>query len=206
MRPVVLRFVAMAVLFAVWLAYLSYLVVTLPKSPNGLPPILSRPQFLVSDLDVVGTIEDEERTLPLIELLGGKLDGQTSAEDLAAIVGAAAGSALQAPSPKVHVVKVQKGLYPPNGTGQADRIIGVTNFKECRIPGVSGDPPKATMTPLPPKLSELGPCLLPLRSLDGGLTWEVVPLPPSPGFPTSRPRIYPGDAESLAQYRQIGKR
>jgi hypothetical protein len=56
MRPVVLRFVAVAVLFALWIAYLGYLVWTLPQSPNGLPHILSRPQFLVSNLDVVGDI------------------------------------------------------------------------------------------------------------------------------------------------------
>lgn len=197
MRPVVQRFVAVAVLFAVWIAYLAYLVWTLPKSPNDLPPILSRPQFLVSDLDVVGEIEDDERTVPLVELLD-----PARAEDLAVLAGVAA---LQAPSPKVHVVKVKQVLYPPNSTVKPQGIIGVKNFRECRIPHTTGDPPKTKIDELPPKLSELGPCLLPLRSFDGGLTWEVVPLPPSPGFQGSLPRIYPADAERLAQYRQIGK-
>jgi hypothetical protein len=201
MRPVVLRFVAVAVVFAAWIAYLGYLVLMLPKSPNGLPPILSRPQFLVSDLDVVGEIDDDERTVPISELLN-----PSNAEDLAALAGVAA---LQAPSPKVHVVKVDEVLYPPNATLPAGRIIGVTNFNDCRIPGTSGEPPKPTVTPLPAKLSQLGACLLALRSLDGGLTWQVVPLPPSPGFQPpagyEKPRIYPADAETRAQYKQIGK-
>lgn len=201
MRPVVLRFVAMLVLFALWIGYLYYLVLTLPNSPNGLPPILSRPQFLVSDLDVVGEIEDDERAVPLVELLNA-----TSAEDLAALAGVAV---LQAPSPMVHVVKVDQVLYPPNATLPAGHIIGVTNFDDCRIPGSSGDPPKPTATKLPSKLSHLGRCLMPLRSFDGGLTWKVVPLPPSPAFQPpvgfEKPRIYPADAETLAQYKQIGK-
>jgi hypothetical protein len=56
---------------------------------------------------------------------------------------------------------------------------------------------------------------MPLRSRDGGLTWEVVPLPPSPGFPPRErefppdwhfPRIYPADGNTLAQFEQIGKK
>jgi hypothetical protein len=65
------------------------------------------------------------------------------------------------------------------------------------------------VTELPPQLSKLGPCLLPLQSQDGGLTWEVAKLPQSPGFPPRElkyppewdfPRIYPADANTLAQY------
>jgi hypothetical protein len=103
------------------------------------------------------------------------------------------------------VVKVKQVLYPPNSAVKPEGVIGVTKLRNCRMPHTTGDPPKTTMVELPPKLSELGPCLLPLRTLDGGLTWEVVPLPPSPTFPGSLPRIYPADAERLAQYRQIGK-
>jgi hypothetical protein len=201
MKPVVLRFVALAVLFAAWILYLVYQVAHLPQSPNGLPVILSRPQFLVSDLDVVGTIDAEDRTLTALQ----RLQGTTKAgPDGGLAVGLAAGPALQIPE-TVRVVTVQEVLYPARGSFpvKAGGIIGVTNFGECRIP-----PDKLDKEPakLPSDLSALGPCLLPLRTLDGGLTWEVVPLPPSPGFAgTEWPRIYPADAETLAQYRQIGK-
>jgi hypothetical protein len=184
MKPVVLRFVALAVLFAAWMLYLVYQVVHLPPSPNGLY-ILSRPQFLVSQLDVVGEIEDEERP----------------ADPPAA--GLALGPAFAATLPKVHDVKITQVLYSPDRPLQPGATVGVTNFRECRIPP---DKPETEPAKLPEKLSSLGQVLLPLRSLDGGLTWEVVPLPPSPGFAgRESPRIYPADAETLAQYRQIGK-
>jgi len=181
MKPVVLRFVALAVLFAAWILYLVYLawpyLPFTPKPTNPLPTVLSRPQFLVSSLDVVGEIEEEERA-----------------------AGLALGPAFLATLPNVKIIRV---LYPPNSPLQPDATIRVTNFGECRIPAGKADQPPA---PLPSGLSALGPCLLPLRSRDGGLTWEVVPLPPSPGFAgTEWPRIYPADAETLAQYRQIGK-
>jgi hypothetical protein len=168
-----------------------------PKPTNPLPTVLSRPQFLVSSLDVVGEIEDEERP----------------ADPLAA--GLALGPAFAVTLPKVHRVKIDQVLYPPNSPLQPGATIGVTNFRECRIPSSKPDQPPA---PLPEKLSSLGQVLLPLRPLNDGLTWEVVPLPPAPGFSPVVPtapspgfnrfmdyRIYPADPETLAQYRQIGK-
>jgi len=185
MKPVVLRFVALAVLFAAWMLYLLYQVMALPQSANGLPVILSRPQFLVSQLDVVGEIDNDQRTA----------DAQA--------VGLAVGPGLSTTLPEVHSVKVSQVLYPPNSPPQPGATVGVTNFAKCRIPRGKTDKEPA---PLPSDLSALGPCLLPLRSLDGGLTWEVVPLPASPGFTgVDAPRIYPADDETLAQYKQIGK-
>jgi hypothetical protein len=185
MRPIVLRFVAMAALFAVWIAYLGYLVAFRPQSPNGLPIILSRPQFLVSTLDVVGVIDDDDRTLTAFELLKGDANGGEAA-------GLAVGPALQT-THTVRVVTLKDVLHAPNDRYKPGQVIGV------HIPA---NPP----APWPEKLSTLGECLLPLRSLDGGLTWQVVPLPPSPGFNASSDyRIYPADAETLAQYKQIGK-
>ncbi len=180
MKPVVWRFVVMAALFVGWLGYLCYLVLALPKSPNGLPPVLSRPQFLVSDLDVVGDIEDEAGAVTAAVGAGAPIRG--------------------------HAVKVREVLYPPDSKLHAGDVIYVTNFGECVIPP---DPTAPATTkpaaPLPTPLSKLGSCLLPLRSLDGGSTWQVSPLPPSPLFGGQAPRIYPADKETLAQYRQIGK-
>jgi hypothetical protein len=169
MRPVVLRFVAVAVLFALWIGYLAYLVWTLPKSPNDLPPILSRPQFLVSDFDVVGAIEDKDAT-----------------------------------------VKVSEVLYSadPSGGPKAGDTIKVANLDRARsLVKVTKDTEEHWEERKPTALESLplGPCILPLRRGPGGDTYDVVPLPPSPGNRFLSPRIYPATPETLAQYRQIGK-
>jgi hypothetical protein len=169
MRPVVLRFVAVAVLFALWIAYLGYLFATLPKSPNDLPPVLSRPQFLVSDFDVVGTIEDKDGT-----------------------------------------VKVSEVLYSadPNGGPQPGATIKVTNLDRARrLVKITKDTEEHWEEQKPSALENLplGPCLMPLRRTAAGDAYEVVPLPPSSGSRFLSPRIYPATAETLAQYKQIGK-
>jgi hypothetical protein len=55
MRPAVARLVLFAVLFVIWLGYLFYLV------QLGKPIVLSRPQFLVSQFDVIATAEGADR-------------------------------------------------------------------------------------------------------------------------------------------------
>jgi hypothetical protein len=57
MRPAVVRLLVAALLFAGWVGYLVYLVVTTPRTPAGTPLVLSRPQILVSEFDVVGEVE-----------------------------------------------------------------------------------------------------------------------------------------------------
>ena len=213
MKPVVFRFALTAVAFVAWIGYLFYLYQHLPASPNGLPAILSRPQFLVSDLDVVGAIEDQDRTLSLAELLGGGAGADALGHSVSAAAGLGGAVALREPALAVRVVKVRDVLYSGDGSVKPGRSIGVTNFADCRSPRPGLELPAE----LPPQLSQLGDCLLPLRSRDRGVTWEVVPLPPSPGFSPVRdvppaqsvrldaPRIYPANAETLAQYRQLGK-
>jgi hypothetical protein len=59
MKPTTWRFVLAATLFAAWIGWLVYLVVEMKSS---LPPgatrqvVLSRPQFLVSSLDVIADV------------------------------------------------------------------------------------------------------------------------------------------------------
>jgi hypothetical protein len=70
------RLVLAAVLFAAWMGYLGYLVYTLPKPVSNMPVVLSRPQFLVSDLDVIGDIDLKEGTVAVRKVLysrGGNL-------------------------------------------------------------------------------------------------------------------------------------
>jgi hypothetical protein len=59
MRPAVIRLLVAVLLFGGWLAYLGYLVWESKQSPTGKPIVLSRPQFLVSEVDVIGTVVGE---------------------------------------------------------------------------------------------------------------------------------------------------
>jgi hypothetical protein len=83
-KPKLIRLVLAAVLFAAWMGYLVYLVHLVPRSPNNhdwlsmllrperpndLPIVLSRPQILVSQVDVVGTVNVQDRTVQVKEVL-----------------------------------------------------------------------------------------------------------------------------------------
>src|SRR4051812_10367873 len=57
LHPAVLRLLAVFVLFAGWIGYLVYQVVTLPQTSTGTPLILSRSQFLVSKMDVIARLD-----------------------------------------------------------------------------------------------------------------------------------------------------
>ena len=59
MRPAVVRLLVAALLFAGWVGYLVYLVVTTA------PLVLSRPQILVSDLDVVAEVKSTSAKDPV---------------------------------------------------------------------------------------------------------------------------------------------
>jgi hypothetical protein len=62
MSPARARLALTALLFAGWLGYLLFLVLTRPPArPGGAPVVLSRPQFLASDLDVVADVREGGR-------------------------------------------------------------------------------------------------------------------------------------------------
>jgi hypothetical protein len=60
LHPAAIRLVAVAVLLAGWLGYLAFLVVKMPESRPGEPLILSRPQLLVSEVDVIARVDSAE--------------------------------------------------------------------------------------------------------------------------------------------------
>ena len=62
----VIRLAAVALLFAGWLGYLVYLVVTLPHTGTGAPLILSHSQFLVSEVDVIARVGSDEPSTEVI--------------------------------------------------------------------------------------------------------------------------------------------
>jgi hypothetical protein len=69
MKPAVVRLLVAALLFAGWLGYLIYLVATTPRTPAGTPLVLSRPQILVSDLDVVGEVQGPDQPVKVVTVL-----------------------------------------------------------------------------------------------------------------------------------------
>jgi hypothetical protein len=145
------------VAFVGWLGYLGYLVA---ERPAGGTVVLSRPQFLVSDLDVVATVKQNS-----------------------------------------DVVTVREVLYPPDPQAQAlkGKEITITNLAACHPPGRGGE--------ANPDRKADGDYLLALQDPGpGGKEYRVTITPPSPGFLTGTPRIYPATHEVLSQYRQIPKR
>lgn len=69
MRPAAGRLVVTALLFVGWLAYLGYLVWTRPQTADGRPLVLSRPQLLISDLDVIARIDDPTKGVKVVRVL-----------------------------------------------------------------------------------------------------------------------------------------
>jgi hypothetical protein len=69
MKSAVAGLIVALVLFVTWLAYLAYLVYT-TKTPSGQPPVvLSRPQFLISTLDVVADVPDQTGPVTVEQVL-----------------------------------------------------------------------------------------------------------------------------------------
>jgi hypothetical protein len=105
-------------------------------------------------------------------------------------------------------VTVKQVLWPTNAPVHEGKALLVANLKDCR--------------PFLPQSEELGPAdftgpgdyLLLLHRLgdNTSTTYQVVPVPPSPGYPPlansahrGRPRIYPETPSVLAQYRASAK-
>jgi hypothetical protein len=180
MKPQAARLMVTAALFLGWLGYLGYLVVCRPHTPGGLrgafvgrPVTLSRPQFLVSTLDIVAEVSGE----------------------------------------KGEKVVVKEVLYPKNDKDAPVKVgetIQVDHIDLCHpVPdqvGSNANPPSDYDGP--------GEYLLPLQPVGNkdAHHFQVVPTPPSPGFPQSGdrnvgpPRIYPATPEIFAEYKAIDKR
>jgi hypothetical protein len=106
-------------------------------------------------------------------------------------------------------VVIDTVLYPTTDPPvQQGEEVRVGNLDQCRA--LSANPEGTGEAPL--DFTGPGKYLLALEwhTKDGERTYEVVPTPPSPGFPPSRhaagpPRIYPATADMLAEYRRICK-
>jgi hypothetical protein len=154
MKPAAWRLVVTAVLFAGWIGYLGYLVAATRN-----PFVLSRPQFLVSGLDVIATRKGDDSFL------------------------------------------VDKVLYPADKNEEwRGKTIMVRNLKECRIYSALSARSGGEAVPA----DEGRQYLLPLE-IEEGVNARVVATPPSPGYKTGPPRIYPFDTAVLNEYRTVPK-
>jgi hypothetical protein len=86
MKPAVWRLVLTATLFALWIGYLVYLwQATLFFRPSHEPLILSRPQFLVADLVIVGEIKDADSPVEVKEVLFPEKDADLKPGDVISV-------------------------------------------------------------------------------------------------------------------------
>jgi hypothetical protein len=69
MKPAVIRLVICAALFVMWLGYLGYLVLTRPVTTQGQPLVLSRPQILSSEIDVIARVSNEPKGVTEVEIV-----------------------------------------------------------------------------------------------------------------------------------------
>ena len=69
MRPAAVRLALVTGLFLGWLGYLGYLVATRPVTDAGWPLVVSRPQILTSQIDIVADIDDPRGEVVVEEVL-----------------------------------------------------------------------------------------------------------------------------------------
>jgi hypothetical protein len=150
LNPAALRLAAVAVVFIGWIAYLVYLVVTLPHTRTGAPLVLSRPQILVSEVDVIAQVDD---TTP---------EGEVTIKEVlyphdSPLVGK-----------KVHVVNLERCKPLPRDAQKAEDVapdwtgpglyllplqhIDADDFKVAPTPPSPGYPPTMSLRTGPPRL------------------------------------------------------
>jgi hypothetical protein len=69
MKPAAGRLILVTLLFVAWLGYLVFLVATRPKKDDGTPLVVSRPQVLTSEVDVIAEINDPHGDATVAEVL-----------------------------------------------------------------------------------------------------------------------------------------
>jgi hypothetical protein len=63
------RLVLAVGLYLAWMAYMGYLVATRPQIEPNVPLVLSSPQIVASQVDIIATIDDPEQPLTVEEVL-----------------------------------------------------------------------------------------------------------------------------------------
>jgi hypothetical protein len=149
-----------ALLFVGWLGYLGYLVATRPLAADGVwrrfwvggqPLVLSRPQLLVSDLDVIARVDDPTKPVVVVEVLYPK------------------GEQPVRPGEKITVANLDRcrplpldpNQQPPaDWTGPGDYLLplqrwtegGQTHYQVTPTPASPGYPPRRGRETGPPRI------------------------------------------------------
>jgi hypothetical protein len=191
MRPAVGRLILTIALFVGWLGYLGYLVQCRPHTSDGRPLTLSRPQFLVSTVDVVARVDNDKGTDVIVEeVLSPKEKPPLEVGD------------------KIQVADILKCQPLPDP-------LAKTQFEFRSFRWIPKEPALDWTGPGRYILA------LQSDPKEGKGHFRVVPTPRSPGYPPpppreapadyprfgepGPPRIYPATAELLAEYRDISK-
>ncbi len=186
-------------LFFGWIGYLLYLVQTRPQGPHGGPVILSRPQFLISELDVIAQVDS----------LGGPVVVQKVVNPRSPEVKGLEGQPIIVTNlGKCHRLprSEQERNHPVlDFTGPGKYILALRSTRLGRaanLLGLAADPAAGMLLA----------ASQPPTELETAISYEVVPTPPSPGFPSpfagvpaGPPRIYPAIPATIAQLEQIPK-
>jgi hypothetical protein len=182
MKFAVGRLIVTVILFLSWLGYLSFLVICRPHMPAGLlgaftgrPLTLSRPQFLVSTLDVVAEVSgDKGEKVIVAEVLFPKSDAPVKPGDEIQVENIGRCRPLSDP--------LAEGDPPPDYTGPGKYLLPLQPL------GVAGQTPDTSLprfevAPTPPSPG----------------------FPTTQGVHVGPPRIYPATPEMLAEYRELAK-
>jgi hypothetical protein len=197
-RRQVFRAVLTGTLFFGWLGYLIFLVRTLPHAPNGGPVVLSRPQFLISDLDVIAQVDSLDGPVKIIEVVNPPEDNEILK------------------GKEIRVSNLERCRPLPSGN-ESDEDPP----RDFRGPGRYILPLRSRSLSLLPAVGMMATpwSALPLlaehnrfkNTKPGLVIYEVAPTPPSPGYPhgtfhrSGPPRIYPDILATRAQLEQIQK-
>jgi len=183
-------------LFFGWIGYLFFLVQIRPQAPGGGPVVLSRPQFLISELDVIAHVESLKGPVIVKEVIFPRTPGRSRLVGQRIFV-----TNLY----KCHRLpggrKEDEGKVPDDFKGPGDYILALCPTGLARgatLAGLAANPSAGMLL----TVSQ------PPVDLETAISFEVVPTPPSPGFPpldlpSGPPRIYPRLSATEAQLKQI---
>jgi hypothetical protein len=172
MKPAALRLALTAVLFVGWIGYLGYLAWTTSN-----PVVLSRPQVMVSDLDVIAHPDKDGGPDFVIDEV---LYPQSQKEDL-----------------KGKTIGIED-------INKVDRFVFVReSWHEGRYEWRHD---QGQFTSDRKFLLPLRPAALPTGAAEDKPYFQVVPMPASPGYQGAGPgRAYPADPAVIRQYHTIPK-
>lgn len=185
-------------LFFSWIGYLIYLVQNLPPTNAG-PVVLSRPQFLISNLDVVAQIDGLNDPVTIVEVfhpeeekarwIGKKIYVRNLDRCRPTVFRSNEESLLDFRGPGQYILPLR-----PTGAHPLIRSIG---FLATPWAG----------------LGQLSEGLRLKDVISSPVTFDVAPTPPSPGYPRTGfanqrvgpPRIYPAIPATRSQLHAIQK-